>query len=68
MKKDNMISMEEAEIMAEIENTNLNMPKIKCSICGRETPAHEYTHCPRYGVMHGRWHCTCWERPPSLRR
>lgn len=40
MKKDNMISMEEAEIMAEIENANLDMPKIKCSICGRETPAH----------------------------
>ena len=46
MKKDNMISMEEAEIMAEIENANLDMPTIKCSICGREMPAHEVYALP----------------------
>ena len=40
MKKDNMISVEETEIMAEIEHAGLDVPKIKCSICGRETPAH----------------------------
>ena len=46
MVKDNKISVEETEIMAEIENANLDMPKMKCSICGRETPAHEVYALP----------------------
>ena len=62
MKKDNMISVEEAEIMAEIENANLDMPA-----AGRRRPM-RYTHCRRHGAMHGRWPCTCWVRRPSLSR
>lgn len=28
------------EILEEIENAGLDIPKVQCSICGREKPAH----------------------------
>lgn len=40
MGKDNKINAEVEKIIGEIENAGLDVPKIKCSICGRETPAH----------------------------
>lgn len=40
MGKDNKINAEVEKIVGEIENAGLDVPKIKCSICGRETPAH----------------------------
>lgn len=38
MKKDSKINAEVGKIAGEIENAGLDVPKIKCSICGRETP------------------------------
>lgn len=46
MKTKDKINAEEAEIVKEIEEAGLDMPKIRCSICGRETPAHEVYALP----------------------
>ena len=46
MKKDSKINAEVDKIIEEIEEAGLDMPKIKCSICGRETPAHEVYALP----------------------
>lgn len=46
MKKDSKINAEVDKIIGEIEEAGLDMPKIKCSICGRETPAHEVYALP----------------------
>lgn len=46
MKKDSKINAEVDKIIGEIEEAGLDMPKIKCSIYGRETPAHEVYALP----------------------
>lgn len=46
MKKDNKINAEVEKIVGEIENTGLDIPQIRCSICGQEKPAHEVYALP----------------------
>ena len=41
------------EILEEIENAGLDIPKVQCSICGREKPAHAVYTLPEVW-RHGR--------------
>ena len=43
------------EILEEIENAGLDIPKVQCSICGREKPAHAVYTLPevwRHGAIY----------------
>lgn len=46
MEKGNKINAEVEKIVGEIEEAGLDVPKMKCSICGREMPAHEVYALP----------------------
>lgn len=40
MKKEDNTSAEVEELLREIKNSDLDVPKMRCSICGQEKPAH----------------------------
>lgn len=40
MKKEGNTTVSVDEILEEIENAGLDIPKMQCSICGKEKPAH----------------------------
>ena len=40
MKKEDNTKLTVDEILEEIENAGLDTPKMQCSICGKEKPAH----------------------------
>lgn len=40
MKKEDNTKVSVDEILEEIENAGLDIPKMQCSICGKEKPAH----------------------------
>lgn len=40
MKKEDNSKVSVDEILEEIENAGLDVPKVQCSICGRRKPAH----------------------------
>lgn len=46
MKKEGNTKVSVDEILEEIENADLDIPKMRCSICGREKPAHAVYSLP----------------------
>lgn len=53
MKKEDNTKLTVDEILEEIENAGLDTPKMQCSICGKEKPAHAVYTLPEVW-RHGR--------------
>ena len=53
MKKEDNTKLTVDEILEEIENSGMDVPKVQCSICGREKPAHAVYTLPEVW-RHGR--------------
>ena len=53
MKKEDNAKLTVDEILEEIENSGMDVPKVQCSICGREKPAHAIYTLPEVW-RHGR--------------
>ena len=68
MKKEDNTKLTVDEILEEIENAGLDTPKMQCSICGKEKPAHAVYTCRRSGATGDGWRYICWVRRPGRSR